>query len=121
MIDSPDMRLPMSPHDNAVSAGLRFLLEIAALFTIGAAFGVINLLISAVAIALFNAKGDKKFAGIQVSGPVRLMIEVVVGLMGIYGAGIAFGTAWFVIFGAAWVLYLFLGRERLIWLARGAK
>ncbi len=115
------MRLPLSPHDNAISAGLRFLLELAALFAIGAAFGVFNLLISAAAIAVFNAKGDKQFVGIQVSGPIRLLIETFIELMGIYGAGVAFGTAWLVIFAAVWMLYVFLGRERLIWLARGAK
>lgn len=115
------MRLPLSPHDSFVSAILRFILELAALFAIGAAFGIGNFVISVAAIALFNAKGDKRFQGILVSGPIRLMIEVVINLMGIYGALLAFGTTWAAAFAAAWLVYLFLGRERLLWLAKGAK
>ncbi len=115
------MRLPLSPHDTFLSALLRFVLELAALFAIGAAFGVPNFLISVLALAVFNAKGDKRFQGILVSGPIRLMIEVVIALMGISGTLIRFGELWAGIFGAVWVVYLFLGRERLVWLARGAK
>ncbi len=115
------MRVPLSPHDTVASAALRFVLELAALFAIGAAFGVPNFLISVFAIALFNARGDKRFQGILVSGPIRLMIEVVIALMGIYSALLVFGTMWAGIFGAVWAAYLFLGRERLLWLARGAK
>ena len=115
------MRLPLSPHDTVPSAILRFVLELAALFAIGAAFGVVNFLISVFAIALFNARGDKRFKGIEVSGPIRLMVEVVITLMGIYGALLVFGTLWAGIFGAVWVGYLFLARERLLWLAKGAR
>lgn len=115
------MRLPLSPHDTFPSAALRFVLELAALFAIGAAFGIGNFVISVAGIALFNAKGDKRFQGILVSGPIRLMIEVVINLMGIYGTLLAFGTTWAAIFGAAWLVYLFLGRERLVWLAKGAR
>ncbi|HZQ09798.1 MAG TPA: hypothetical protein VFD70_24690 [Anaerolineae bacterium] len=114
-------RLPLSPHDTIFTAALRFILELAALFAIGGAFGIFNFIISVAAIALFNVKGDKKFTWIQVSGPVRLLLEVVIALMGIYGAGAAFGSMWALIFGAVWALYLFLARERLLWLARGAK
>ena len=116
------MRLPpLSPRDTMLSAGLRFILELAALFSIGAAFGVVNVLISLIAIAVFNAKGDKRFQGILVSGPVRLMIEVVIALMGIYGTLLAFGAIPAGIFALLWVGYLFLARDRLSWLAMGAK
>lgn len=115
------MRLPLSPHDTLVSAILRFVLELAALFAIGQAFGIGNFVISVAAIALFNAKGDKRFQGILVSGPIRLMIEVVIDLLGIYSTLFVLGPMWAGVFGAAWVVYLFLGRERLLWLARGAK
>ena len=121
MLHSRTMRLPLSPHDTVLSATLRFVLELAALFCIGAAFGIANFLISVFVIALFNARGDKRFKGIEVSGPIRLMIEVVITLMGVYGALLAFGTLYAGIFGAVWVGYLFLGRERLVWLARGAR
>jgi len=115
------MRIPLSPHDTLISAALRFILEIAALFAIGAGFGIANFLISVLAIAVFNAKGDKRFQGIQVSGPIRLTIELVIAMMGIYGTLLSFGVMWAAIFGAAWVVYLILGRERLVWLARGAR
>jgi hypothetical protein len=115
------MRIPLSPHDTVPTALLRFVLELAAWFFIGAAFGIFNFLISVAALALFNAKGDKKFQGITVSGPIRLMIEVVVALMGIYGAGIAYGMTAMGAFAVVWAVYLFLARERLLWLARGAK
>ncbi|MBI4674896.1 MAG: hypothetical protein HY741_24920 [Chloroflexi bacterium] len=115
------MRIPLSPYDTVPTALLRFVLELVALFLIGAAFGVINFLISVAAISLFNAKGDKRFVGIQVSGPVRLMIEIVIALMGIYSAGLAFGGVWMLGLGVVWALYLFLARERLLWLAQGAK
>lgn len=115
------MRIPLSPHDTIPTALLRFVLELAALFAIGAAFGVVNFLISVAAISLFNAKGDKRFVGIRVSGPVRLMVEVVIALMGIYCIGAIWGGMWMLIFGIIWAAYLFLARERLVWLARGAK
>lgn len=115
------MRIPLSPHDTVPTALLRFALELAALFLIGAAFGIANFLVSVAAISLFNVKGDKKFVGIQVSGPIRLMIEVVVALMGIYSAGLVLGQLWMLGLGAIWALYLFLARERLVWLAKGAK
>lgn len=115
------MRVPLSPHDTFLSAALRFVLELAALFAIGAAFGIVNFVVSVFALALFNAKGDKQFKGIEVSGPIRLMIEVVVATMGIYGTLLVFGVLWAAAFGAAWVTYLVLGRARLLWLARGAK
>jgi hypothetical protein len=110
-----------SPHDTVLTALLRFALELAALFCIGAAFGVVNFLISVFVLALFNAKGDKRLQGIVVSGPVRLLIEVAIALLGIYAAAIAFDPQWALVFGAVWVGYLFLGRERLLWLAQGAK
>ncbi|RIK16448.1 MAG: hypothetical protein DCC52_17685 [Chloroflexi bacterium] len=72
---------------------MRFALELAALFAIGAAFGVINLIISAVVLALFNAKGDKRFQGILVSGPVRLALEVAIAMLGIYSAGLRWRAA----------------------------
>lgn len=115
------MRLPLSPHDSVLSATLRFVLELAALFAIGAAFGVVNFLISVFALALFNARGDKRFQGILVSGMMRLVIEIGITLMGIYSTLFSFGTMWAGIFGAVWVMYLYLGRERLLWLARGAR
>lgn len=115
------MRVPLSPHDTFVSAILRFILELAALFAIGAAFGIANFLISVAAIALFNAKGDKRFQGILVSGSIRLMIEVVINLMGIYSTLLRFGTTWAAAFGIVYLVYLFLARERLLWLARGAQ
>jgi len=115
------VRIPLSPHDTVPTALLRFVLELGALFLIGAAFGLWNFLISAAAISLFNAKGDKKFVGIRVSGPTRLVIEIVVALMGIYSAGLVFGQIWMLGLGVVWALYLFLARERLIWLAKGAK
>lgn len=115
------MRIPLSPHDTILTALLRFALELAALFGIGAAFGIINFVISVGAIGLFNARGDKRFQGIMVSGPVRLMIEVVVAMMGIYGVGIVFGGTWMLVFSVVWLVYLVLARERLLWLARGAK
>lgn len=115
------MRIPLSPHDTIITAALRFILELASLFAIGAAFGVGNLLISLAAIAIFNARGDKRIQGILVSGPIRLMIEVVINLMGVYGALLVYGTTWASVFALAYVVYLFLARERLLWLARGAK
>ena len=115
------MRISSSPYDTVGAALLRFALEIAALFAIGQAFGIGNFLISALALALFNAKGDKRFQGVVVSGPIRLMIEVVVELLGIYGTLLVFGVEWAAGFGVIWLGYLFLGRERLLWLARGAK
>ena len=113
------MRPPISPHDTFVSATLRFGLELAALFAIGAAFGLWNFLISAVAIALFNAKGDKRFKGIEVSGFVRLFIELFIMLIGIYGALLVVGPLAAGLFAAVWLVYLYLGRARLVWLARG--
>lgn len=115
------MRIPLSPHDTVPTALLRFVLELSALFAIGAAFGVVNFLFSVVALALFNARGDKKFRDVVVSGPIRLMIEVVIALMGIYGIGLIWGLPWMGLFGAVWVLYLIVARGRLLWLARGAK
>lgn len=115
------MRLPLSPHDTVTSAILRFVLEIAALFAIGAAFGIFNFLISVFVIALFNAKGDKRFQGIQVSGIMRLIIEIAIALLGIYSVLVVFGAVWAGIFGAVFVVYLVLGRERLLWLAKGAR
>ncbi|MCG3141825.1 MAG: hypothetical protein HDKAJFGB_03159 [Anaerolineae bacterium] len=115
------MRIPLSPHDTVLTALLRFALELAALFAIGAAFGVINLIISAVVLALFNAKGDKRFQGILVSGPVRLALEVAIAMLGIYSAGLRWGVEGMGVFGMFWVVYLFLARERLLWLARGAQ
>jgi hypothetical protein len=115
------MKSLQSPHDTVVTALLRFALELAALFCIGAAFGVVNFLISVFVLALFNARGDKRLQGIAVSGPIRLMIEVVIALFGIYAAAIALDPQWALLFGIVWAGYLFLGRERLLWLARGAK
>jgi len=115
------MRIPLSPHDTVPTALLRFVLELAALFCIGAAFGIANFMISVAALALFNAKGDKRFQGIQVSGPIRSMIKVVIALMGVYSAGIAFGQIWMFGFAIVWAAYLFLARERLLWLAKGAR
>jgi hypothetical protein len=115
------MRYYLSPHDTVPTALLRFVLELAALFAIGAAFGVIQFLIAAFALSLFNAKGDKRWQGILVSGPMRLLIEVVIALLGIYGIGVIWGTAWMALFGAVWGLYLIVAHDRLLWLARGAK
>jgi hypothetical protein len=115
------MRLSLNPHDNAVAAVLRFVLELAALFAIGAAFGVMNLLVSALVIGLFNAKGDKRFQGIQISGWLRLAIEVFIALMGIYGAYIVLGPAAGGAFLIVWVVYLYVARERLVWLVRGER
>ena len=115
------MKISLSPYDTLPSALLRFVLELAALFTIGQAFGIGNFLISAVALAVFNAKGDKRFQGILVSGPIRLMIEVVIALIGIYATLLVYGEIWAAGFAVLWVSNLFLGRERLLWLARGAK
>ena len=115
------MRPPTSPHDTLPAANLRFVLELAALFAIGAAFGIWNFLISAVAIALFNAKDDKRFRGIEVSGVMRLIIEIFIALLGIYGALLVVGPLAAGIFAMVWVVYLYLGRARLLWLARGEK
>lgn len=115
------MRISLSPHDTVPSALLRFVLELAALFSIGQAFGIGNFLISAVVLAVFNAKGDKRFQGILVSGPIRLMIEVVIALIGIYATLFIYGELWAGAFGVLWGGNLLLGRERLLWLARGAK
>lgn len=115
------MRIPLSPHDTVPTALLRFVLELVALFAIGAAFGVVNFLIAVAALTLFNAKGDKKFVGIRVSGPTRLIVEVVTAVVGLYCLSTLWGGTWMLTFGIIWALYLFLARERLIWLARGAK
>lgn len=100
---------------------LRFALELAALFAIGAAFGLWNFLVSALALGVFNAKGDKRFKGIEVSGVVRLVIEIFIALIGIYGALIVLGPLAAGAFALVWVVYLYLGRARLLWLARGAR
>lgn len=115
------MRIPLSPHDTVPLAILRFVLELAALFAIGASFGVLNFLVSVVALSLFNAKGDKRFQGIRVSGPIRLTIEVVIALLGVYGIGLIWGVLWMGLFGAVWALYIIVARQRLLWLARGAR
>jgi hypothetical protein len=44
------MRIPLSPHDTVPTALLRFVLELAALFAIGAAFGVIQFLVALLAL-----------------------------------------------------------------------
>ena len=113
------MRPPISPHDTLLAATLRFVLELAALFAIGAAFGIWNFLISAVAIGVFNAKDDKRFRGIQVSGVMRLIIEIFIALIGIYGTLLVLGPLPAGIFAMVWIMYLYLGRARLLWLARG--
>lgn len=113
--------LPMSPRDTVVSAVLRFVLELAALFAIGAAFGIFNFLISVFVLTLFNVRGDKRIIGIQVSGLVRLMIEVVIAMLGIYSTLVAFGVELALLFAVVWLTYLWLGRARLLWLVRGAQ
>ncbi len=115
------MRISLSPYDTVGAALLRFALELAALFAIGQAFGIGNFLISLAALALFNAKGDKRFQGVVVSGSIRLMIEVVVALLGIYATLLVYGTVYAAGFGVIWLGYLFLGRARLLWLAKGAQ
>ncbi len=115
------MRFLYSPHDTLTTALLRFALELVALFAIGAALGVINFLVSVAALALFNAKGDKRFQGILVSGPMRLTIEVVIAMLGIYCAYLIAGLQWMGMFAIVWVVYLYLARARLLWLAKGAK
>lgn len=113
--------LPISPRDTVLTAALRFALELAALFAIGAAFGLLNFLIAVFLLSLFNVRGDKKLVGIQVSGPIRLIIEMAIALLGIYSTLSEFGAAWALAFAAVWVGYAVLGRERLVWLARGAR
>lgn len=110
-----------SSREPGIIALFRFGIELASWFAIGQAFGVLNLLVAFGLLTLFNVRGDKKYVGIAISGPVRLILETINALLGIYSTMMVWGYQWAVAFLAVWLVYLFLARRRLLWLARGAK
>lgn len=110
-----------SSRDPGIFALFRFAIELASWFAIGQAFGVLNLLVAFGLLTFFNVPGDKKFVGIAVSGPVRLFLETINALLGIYSTFLVWGDLWAGAFLIVWLVYLVLARRRLIWLGRGAK
>lgn len=128
MNDSPTSS-GLGPHDNPLGGALRFIIEVVAWvagpWAVAEATGQVwTAVIAAVVLiglpAVFSTPGDKHQVIVAIPGPVRLVIELVM-------AAAAIGAAWYVwpTWAAGGVVavalaWLVAGRDRALWLARGA-
>lgn len=110
----------MSPYDRPLLALLRLTLEIISLAAILFDKGLLGFIAIAIALAIFSTPGDKNFVLIKVPGPVRAMIEVVVFVGAAEAIANQLGLLWAAGFGLVVIGYLYLARDRMLWLLRGA-
>jgi asparagine N-glycosylation enzyme membrane subunit Stt3 len=113
----PVKRLSHSP-DTPAAAALRFALEVGAWLAILQAWGWWALVLAVLALALFNARGDKKVQGILVPGPLRVVLEIGVFLLGSLAAAQWIGPLAGLLMAMAVLLLIVVGRERYRWLLR---
>jgi asparagine N-glycosylation enzyme membrane subunit Stt3 len=114
----PARRLSQSP-DTPAAAALRFALEVGAWLAILQAWGWGALVLAVLALALFNARGDKKVQGILVPGPMRVVLEIGVLLLGSLAAARWIGLPAGLLMAMAVLLLIVLGRGRYRWLLGG--
>lgn len=103
-------------HDSPLAAALRFALEVAAWLAIHAVWGWWAVAIAVLALALFNAPGDKRVRGIPIPGAGRALLELAVMLVGAWAMARWLGP----LAGGAMVVALFamliVGHARYRWL-----
>jgi hypothetical protein len=119
----------VSPYDTALSAGLRFVVEIIA--WVAGPWAVADLsgqtwtavptaIVLIGASALFSTPGDKNNVVIPTPGPIRLVIEVITHVVALLGAWVVWPN-WAGLLTAILVIgSLTAGVPRARWLARGA-
>ena len=105
------------PH-HPVAAGLRFVLEVTAWLAIWQVWGWLAFLAGVLALALFNARGDKRVQGIVVPGALRIFLELGVLLLGCWAMARWLGGTAAALMLLALVAMIVIGRERYRWLLR---
>jgi hypothetical protein len=110
-----DNLLPHSP-DNAAAAALRFALEVGAWLAMLQVWGWWALVLAVLALSIFNARGDKKVQGIIIPGPLRIVLEIGVLLLGSVAAAQWLGPLAGLLMALVVLLLIFVGRERYRWL-----
>lgn len=103
-------------NEPILPALVRFFLEVVAWIAIGLAFGWLFAIIAVLAMALFSTPGDKRKVIVPVPGPIRLLLEVGVFLIGVAAAGLNWGVAGALVSVGLFALYLLTNRSRLAWL-----
>ncbi len=118
---------------NMLNAGLRFLLELAALFTVGywawhQDFGAIRFILAIVGPVLFaaiwytfNVKNDPSRSGkapVPVPGLARLAIELVLFALAVIAAFGSMSNLIGVVFAVALLIHYVASYKRIAWMAR---
>lgn len=109
-----------NPRDPVGAAALRFLLEVISWVAIFFVWGWPVALAAILALGVFSTPGDKRRVFVPTPGPLRLLIEVGIFVLGCVAAWLAAGWMAGVGVSLLFVAYLLIGRRRLVWLARGA-
>ncbi len=119
----------LSPFDTPLSAGLRFVMELAAwvagpwaaAVATGDGWVALPALIVLVGLpATFNTPGDKKQTGIATPGPIRILIEMLLFAVAVAAAWYLWPTWAAVLVTMAAVAAIVTGWPRYRWLAQGA-
>ncbi len=97
-------------------AALRFVLEVIAWIAIYFAWGWVPLALAMAALSLLSVPGDKHMVVIRVSGPVRIVVELVVVIAGTAAARQAWSTGAAAALLLAFVVLFAAARTRLRWL-----
>lgn len=114
----------LSPADTPAGAATRFLVELAA-WGLGAAAAwqqggwLLGLVVLAALVALpatFNARGDKAHEGVVVPGPVRQLIEALLGAVAVVSAAIVWGLPGALLLVGLVAVAAVAGRRRSVWL-----
>jgi hypothetical protein len=118
---------------NTLNLGFRFLLELAALFTVGywgwhrdiGAFrfvlGIVGPCLFAAVWYTFNTKDDPSRSGkapVPVPGIVRLVLEIVLFVMATIGAYSSISKLTGIIFGSAVLIHYIASYKRISWMLR---
>ncbi len=116
-----------SPHDTLVSGALRFLVEIIAWVAGPWAVAQISLwLVVPVLVilvgmpAVFSTVGDKRKVIVPTPGPVRVLIELLLYVVAVGGAWIAWPIVPAIVSTVIVIAALATGIPRTMWLLRGA-
>ena len=97
-------------------AALRFVLEVLAWIAIYFAWGWIPLALSMAALSLLSVRGDKHMVVLPVSGPIRILTELLVGAAGVVAAARAWSWIAAALLLSGYVVLFAVSRPRLRWL-----
>lgn len=107
------------PYDNPLTAGLRLFLTLLFWFVIWRNWGWGWSLIAVLLILATGVRGDKQIVFADVPGPVRLLLELVFALFGLWAVFAHYGTFFGIVALLLFLFFLLLSVKRIRFLFTG--